>query len=160
MAIVTWNPFSEIETMRHQMHRLFDDMTSDFNNPGPNLWKPPIELFELENRLVLKAILPGIEAKDINVNVTRDTVSINGEYRNDNQNQNSGIFYTEFRQGKFERLINLPVSIQNDKVQAEYTHGILTLNLPKTETSKNTVIRVNISSGDNKEAQKIAASAE
>ncbi|MDJ0724927.1 MAG: Hsp20/alpha crystallin family protein [Prochloraceae cyanobacterium] len=156
MAIVTWNPFSEIETMRRQMDRLFDDMTGGFDSPRSNLWKPPIELLDSEDRLILKAIIPGIEAKDLDVNVARESISIKGEYRNGDRAENSRIFYTEIRHGKFKRVINLPIPIQNDKVEAEYVNGILILNLPKTEAAKNTVVKVNLAATDSDNLPEIA----
>lgn len=143
MAIIRWNPYSEIESIRRQFDKMFDDatgLTPSFNN----IWKPAVELQDNGENLTLKAELPGIEAKDLDISVTRNAVVIRGENRSENQTENKGFFHSEFRYGKFERAIGLPVEVQNDKVEANFTNGVLTLTLPKTETAKNRVVKLNL----------------
>jgi HSP20 family protein len=85
-----------------------------------------------------------MEAKDLNVEVMADSVSISGERKSETKTEEKGVTRTEFRYGQFRRVIPLPVKVQNDNVTAEYSDGILTLALPKAEAQKNKVVKVNL----------------
>lgn len=157
MTIVRWNPIGEIEAIRRQMDRMFDDM-SLFTPSVNNVWKPAVELQDEGDRLTLKAELPGMEAKDLDISVLKDAVVIRGEHRYENKSENNGVFHSEFRYGKFERAIALPVAVQNDKVEANFNNGILTLTLPKTEAAKNRVVKVNLAGTETTQNTETAAS--
>lgn len=151
MAIVRWNPLSEIEILRHQMDKMFDEMIGFDNssNASQDAWKPAIELIDSENNLTLRAEVPGIEAKNLDVNASREAVTIRGENRYKKEAQDKGYFRSEFRYGKFERTIKLPVPIDNNNIDASFKDGILTLTLPKAEEARNRVVKVSL----NKESE-------
>ncbi|HEY9695605.1 MAG TPA: Hsp20/alpha crystallin family protein, partial [Oculatellaceae cyanobacterium] len=107
-------------------------------------WTPAIELSDTGDNLVLRAVLPGIDAKDVNVQVTNEAVLLSGEHRYEQKTEEPKLFKSEFRYGKFQRVIPLPVAIINDQVQAEYKDGILTLTLPKVVEEKNKVVKINL----------------
>lgn len=140
MALVRWNPATELDAFRRQMDRLFDEMTGD-RALTPQWGQLPIELNDAGNNLELKAQVPGINPDDLDVTVNRDSVTISGEYRYEDNGQNS--YGSEFQYGKFSRTIGLPVGIQQDQVQADYTNGILTLHLPKIEQAQNQKVKIN-----------------
>jgi HSP20 family protein len=85
-----------------------------------------------------------MEAKDLDVHVTAEAVSISGERQSEMHSEDKGVTRSEFRYGQFRRVIPLPTPIQNDKVQADYKNGILSLILPKVEAEKTKVVKVNI----------------
>ena len=85
-----------------------------------------------------------MEAKDLDIQVTADSVSISGERKEESKSEDGGVTRSEFRYGKFSRVIPLPVEIQNSKVTAEYKDGILNLTLPKSEEEKTQVVKVNV----------------
>ncbi|NES20580.1 MAG: Hsp20/alpha crystallin family protein [Symploca sp. SIO3E6] len=146
MRLVHYNPWKEIDHLQQQFNRLFDDyrIPTDWTDFG-NLPKvPAAELSETEDTIHLKLEIPGIEAKDLKVEVTKDTVAISGERKEESQPEDKGVTRSEFHYGKFQRLIPLPAPIQNTKVTAEYKDGVLHLTLPKTEEEKNKVVKVNI----------------
>lgn len=144
MRLVPYSPFREIETMQRQMNRLFDNLVG-FTEDGYNTsFIPAAEIEETEQALHLKLEVPGLEPKDLNVDVTADAVSITGERKSETRTEEQGMVRSEFRYGKFQRVIPLPTRIQNNNVQAEYKDGILHLTLPKTEEEKNKVVKVNI----------------
>lgn len=143
MAMIRWQPFQEMETLHSQLNRIFDDMNR-FQSADSMTWKPAIELQNTDENLILKAEIPGIEGKDLDVRVTREAVAISGEHRYEKKAEEKGVFRSEFRYGKFERVIPLPVAVQNDQVKADFTNGILTLTLPKVETAKNRVVKLNL----------------
>lgn len=147
MAIIRWSPFSEVETLRRQFDRMFDDFAG-LTTTENTIWKPAVELKDNGDNLLLKAELPGVEAKDLDISVLRDAVVISGEHRYENKTENKGFFHSEFRYGKFERVVGLPVAVQNDKVTADFTNGILTLTLPKVEEARNRVFKVNLAGNE------------
>jgi HSP20 family protein len=138
-----WQPYRDLETLRRQMDRLFDE-TIGLTEAKQTTWMPAIEILDAGDNLIVKAQLPGIEAKDLDIQVTREAVSLSGERRFERQEENKGFFRSELRYGQFQRLIPLPTPVQNDKVQAEYKDGILHLTLPKTVEALNRVVKVNL----------------
>jgi HSP20 family protein len=97
--------------------------------------------------------LPGMEAKDLEVNVTAEAVAISGERKSEIKSEEQGMSRSEFRYGKFQRIIPLPSRIQNDKVQAEFKNGVLCLTLPKAEADKNKVVKLNLMSGESNQGE-------
>lgn len=94
--------------------------------------------------IYLKLEVPGMEAKDLDVQVTQNAVSISGERKSETKTEENGVTRSEFYYGKFQRVIPLPARIQNTNVTAEYKDGILNLILPKSEGEKNLVVKVNL----------------
>ena len=140
MAIVRWNPYSEIDAFRTQLDRLFNEMAA----ANTSIWKPAIELHNAEDHFVLKVQLPGLEAKDIEIEATRDSVMLKGTIRQNSENEKNNRRYSEFYYGTFQRTVKLPIAIQNERVQADFQNGILTLTLPKVEEAVNRVVKVNL----------------
>ncbi len=143
MALIRWQPFQEIETLRRQMDRMFDEVTG-LNRAYQTTWQPAIELQVTDNNVILRAEIPGIEGKDLDIRVTREAVAITGEHRYEKKAEENGLFRSEFRYGKFQRVIPLPSVVQNDRVQADFTNGILTLTLPKVEAANKRVVKINL----------------
>lgn len=147
MMVRYWQPIGEMNSLRRQLDSLFNELalaeTKEIN------WIPAVELEDAGDKLVLKAQLPGIDPKDIDVQVTASAVLLAGEHRQKQETSSQGIFKSEFRYGSFRRVIPLPVAVENDKVQAEYKDGILTLNVPKKEASvRNQVVKINLAQLD------------
>ena len=154
MAIVRYNPWREISSLQRQLNRVFDDaLTSEnWNNFGNWSSFPAAEITEKDDALHLKLEVPGMDAEDLDIQVMADRVAIAGERKSETTSEENGntrlcgavSFRTEFRYGKFQRVIPLPAHVQNTDVAAEYKDGILNLTLPKSEAEKNRVIKVNI----------------
>jgi HSP20 family protein len=105
---------------------------------------PAAEITETPEAVQIKLEIPGMEAKDLNLEVTADSLTINGERKSEIKTEEEGFTRTEFRYGKFHRVIPLPVQVDNNNVTAEYKDGILNLTLPKAEEEKNKVVKVSI----------------
>ena len=141
-----WEPIREIETFQNEMNRLFDE----FMHPGVNdgdrniIFKPAVEMQESDDAIHLKLEVPGLDIKDIDIQASEDQISIRGERKSESKTEEKGMMRSEFHYGSFERIIRLPVHIQNDKVKAEYTNGILSLILPKSEVEQKKVVKVNL----------------
>ena len=142
MAKLRYNPWQEMSSLQRQLNRLFDDALTFDNWEGfDNLARiPAAELTETDDAVHLKLEVPGMEAKDLDVQVMADRVSIAGERKSEIKEKTR----SEFRYGKFSRVIPLPAKIQNTNVTAEYKDGILNLTLPKAESEKNKVVKVNL----------------
>lgn len=143
MALISWQPLQEMEIMRRSLDRVFDEITQRPREQQVT-WKPAIELQDMSDRLIVRAEIPGVEGKDLDVRVTREAVVIQGEHRYEKKHENRGVFHSEFRYGKFGRLIPLPVAVEHNHVQADFTNGILTLTLPKVKAMKKHVVKVNV----------------
>lgn len=151
MAIIRWQPWQEMDALRRQFDDLFDELapiTRGTMKTNGHTWSPAIELKSTDEHVVLKAEVPGMKADDLDVQVSREAVSISGEYKAETKTEDKEhqIFRSEFRYGSFHRVIPLPVAVQNDQVQAEFKDGILTLTMPKVEADRPKVVKVNLSS--------------
>ncbi|MEH2464923.1 Hsp20/alpha crystallin family protein [Nostoc sp.] len=145
MTLVRWNSWREIDTLQRQLNNLFEDTRV----PSALLYRglskvPAAEIQETEDAIHLKLELPGIEAKDLDVQVTENAVYVSGERKSETKIEEKGITKSEFHYGKFKRVIPLSARIQNTNVTADYKDGILNLTLPKTEQEKNKVVKVNL----------------
>lgn len=144
MALARWQPFQEIESLQRDMNRLFDRLVTTDRDGNGTSFAPAAELQETADAIHLKLEVPGMDAKDIDVQVSAEAVSISGERKEETRTEEKGMTRTEFRYGKFQRVIPLPARVQNTDAQAEYKNGVLQLTLPKAEDEKNKVVKVNI----------------
>ncbi|BAZ70289.1 MAG: Hsp20/alpha crystallin family protein [Pelatocladus maniniholoensis HA4357-MV3] len=155
MAIIRWRTYPEINAFNRQMDQIFDDMLRVKRQPEMT-WKPAVELQNTNDNLILRVQIPGVEAKDLDIQVTKEAVAITGE----NRYENKGQIRSEFHYGKFQRVIPLPVAIQNDQVQAEYKNGILTLTLPKVTEARQKVVKINLADNTTEPVAKVAPTEE
>lgn len=145
MLLTRWQPFSEMSSLQRQLNRLFDDrLMSHWPDDDTLLLNPPVELSETDEAIHLKLEIPGMKSEDLDIQVTKDSVAISGERKQENKTEENGVTKTEFRYGRFQRVIPLGASVQNTDVTAEYKDGILTIVLPKTDEEKNKVVKVQI----------------
>lgn len=139
MTLVRYNPWQELNALQRQIDSLFEDFQA------PTFAKvPAAELHETEEAVHLKLELPGIEAKDVDIEVTENAVKVVAERKEETKTEDNGKTRSEFYYGKFQRVIPLKTRIQNNNVKAEYKDGILNLTLPKTEQEKNKVVKINL----------------
>ena len=146
MALVRYNPWQEMNSLQHQLNRMFDDALTPENWENFGNWSnsPAAEIIDKEDAFHLKLEVPGIEAKDLDIQVMKDRVAIAGERKSETKSEANGSVRSEFRYGKFQRVIPLPAHIQNTDVTADYKDGILNLTLPKAEAEKNKVVKVSL----------------
>jgi HSP20 family protein len=132
--LVRYNPWADMTAMQRQLESLFEDIQTPVSRT------PAAELHETEDAIHLKLELPGIEAKDIDIEVTENAVKVVAERQSETKSDTRSEFYY----GKFQRVIPLKTKVQNTAVKAEYKDGILNLTLPKTVEEKNKVVKVNL----------------
>ncbi|MEM9485346.1 MAG: Hsp20/alpha crystallin family protein [Cyanobacteria bacterium P01_F01_bin.116] len=139
MIVRYWQPFQEIETIRQQLDTIFEDLT-----PTTTDWIPAVDLVDAGDNYVLEVVLPGLKAHDINIEASRKSITLSGERAAVEYGDDKTVLRRERRYGSFRRVVNLPVSIDHEQVSADYTSGILTVNVPKAAEMRNQVVKVNI----------------
>ena len=150
MALIRWQPFHEMESLQRDMNRMFEALASDNQDSMRQSFMPLAEMEQTEDAIHLKIEVPGMNADDLDVQVTREAVMISGERKSESKSNKNGVKRSEFRYGSFSRTIPLPIPIDNNQVQGDYQDGILTLQLPKLRKQENKVTRVNINSNSDR----------
>jgi HSP20 family protein len=139
-GLIPWRPFRELE----EMERRFGDILSWPLLPAvwrriPTMemgWAPAIDVFEREDKFVVKAELPGMKEEDIDISVVGDTLTIKGERRAESEVQEDDYYYCERSYGSFSRSIAIPSNVDAQKIGANYKDGVLEVSLPKTPEVK------------------------
>jgi len=148
MAIVRWEPFRDLMTTQREFDRLFKEAFTPLFGEGDistRTWAPPVDIFETENDIVLKAELPGVDPKDVEVKVEDNTLYLKGERKFEKEVKDESYHRIERSYGSFARSFSLPNSINAEKVKGEYKDGLLTLTLPKREEAKPKTIKIDVS---------------
>lgn len=126
----TLDPFRELHRLQRDMNRLFAELSTPAEQfPALNLWSSPDEV-------VLTAEIPGVDPKDLDVSVTGNVVTLEGERKEDASVPADSYHRRERENGKFMRSVRLPYEVEADKVQARIEHGILRVTLPRKESTK------------------------
>lgn len=147
MSMIRWDPFDEIMSMRESMDRLFEDFFSRRpRTQGPLVWQPAVEISETDHEVVVKAELPGIDPKQVEVSVTGDALTLKGEAKSEVEDKSRSFYRRELRYGMFQRTIALPTEVKGDETKATFRHGILEVRVPKTERLKPKTVRVDVES--------------
>ena len=136
MALARWTPSRDITSVRDEMNRLFNEF---FGRGGgteegtwfSGAWSPPVDIYETDQELVLKAELPGFSKDDISIELKENTLSIRGERKREDEVKEGNYHRMERVYGAFQRSFMLPTTVEQDKVRASYKDGILELHLPK-----------------------------
>lgn len=148
MAIVKYNPLRELRSMQDQMDRLLNlswgnrDFSGEDINEG--IWQPAVDIYETSESIVIKAELPDIDQKDIDVRIEDNLLTIRGERKHEDEVKKENYHRIERYFGSFQRSFKLPATIDQDKVAASCDKGILTVTLPKKEEVKPKQINVEV----------------
>lgn len=145
MTITKYDPFAEVDFPTGV--RLFQDAVNRlFSEPAATRpWAPPVDVLETENELVVKADLPDVDLKDIDIQIERGTLSIKGERKFERvEGKGTGYHRIERSYGTFQRVFGLPDTVDPDKVKADYKSGVLTITLPKKEVAKPKTIKIDV----------------
>ena len=145
MSLIRWQPFSEINSLQREMNSLFDSLVPTTTDRLSSGFVPAAEMEETASAIHLKLEVPGMDAKNIDIQVAAESISISGERKSESKTESNGLTRSEFHYGSFNRVIPLPTRVQNTNVNAEYKDGILNITLPKAEAEKNKVVKVDIS---------------
>lgn len=146
MAIIRWDPFRDLMTLRERMNRLFEDVFTSARGEEKDIisssWTPAVDIYEDENQLVLTAEVPGIDEKDIEIKLEDNTLSIQGERKMEKETKEENYHRIERAYGSFYRSFTLPNYIDQDKIQAEHENGILKITMPKKPELKPRKVKI------------------
>jgi HSP20 family protein len=145
MALIHWEPSQEVGALQREINRLFDNFMAPLTRQEQG-WAfiPSVEIDETPETVILSLEIPGMKKDDINVEVATDSVAISGERQSKSETKENGTVRSEFRYGKFHRLIPLPMHVDNQGVEAQYREGILKLTLPKAEEERRKTVKVEV----------------
>jgi HSP20 family protein len=137
-----WEPTA---TLRDQIKRVFGDV---LERPGAesNLttWAPAVDIFETEHELVIKADLPDVDPKELDIQIQNNILTIRGERKFEKNVKEENYLRIERAYGSFSRSFSLANTVNSDAIKADYTNGVLTLSIPKREEAKPKQIKVNV----------------
>ena len=126
--------------------RMFEDSFARvLNEPAANRpWAPAVDIYETENELVLKADVPDVDQKDIDVRVENQTLTISGERKFEKKEEGKGYHRIERNYGNFVRSFAVPNAFDTEKIAAAYKNGVLSVSLPKKEAAKPRQVKVEV----------------
>lgn len=146
MELIRWNPMRDMFSLRHQMNHIFDDVFKPVVRGDSRLsmwnWNPTVDIYDNDENIVIKAELPGIDRKDIVIDVKDGVLTLKGERSFDNEIKEEKYYCRERTFGKFERVFRLPAKVDPEKISADYKDGILKIDIPKPEEQKPKQINV------------------
>lgn len=140
--LTKWEPFRELVSMRKDMDRLFDEFFTRPFQLSEGWGTPLVDMYQTDDEVVVTATLPGVEADDLDIRITGDTLTLQAELKQSEEVKEAKYHLREQRYQSFSRSLALPAQVKADKAQAEMKNGVLTLTLPKAEEVKPKVITV------------------
>ncbi len=149
LELAPWRPATtDLSTLKSEMDKLFEDFFGDKgllargNGSG---WVPAVNISETKDAILVRAEVPGVDPKDIDVSLQGDMLVIKGERKEEAEEKDENFHRIEIRRGAFARSIRIPVPVDADKIEAKYEQGVLKIKLPKKEEIKPKQIEVKAS---------------
>ena len=145
-TITRWEPPRGGTSLQDQVNRLFEDTLTRGRSGQAELatWAPAVDIYETETELVVKADLPDLQEKDIDVRVENNTLTIRGERKFEKEVNEDNYLRVERAYGSFMRSFSLPNTVSPENIRADYRNGVLTLHMAKREESKPKQIKVSV----------------
>jgi len=144
MAIIRWDPFRDMITLREKMNRLFEETFAGKEDKDlvQGTWAPSVDIYENENEIVLTAEVPGVKEDDIEIKIEDNTLSLSGQRKFEKETKEENYHRIERSYGSFYRSFTLPNFIDHEKIRAEHENGLLRITLPKRPDLKARKVRV------------------
>ena len=145
MAVVRWDPFRDLNLLQDRMNRLFEDANRNWKSDEPastTTWSPAVDIFETESEIVVKAEVPGMDRKDITLNLENNVLTLRGERRFLKETKEENYHRIERSYGGFSRAFSIPVTVDEEKIRADYQDGVLKIVLPKKEQLRPKQIKI------------------
>jgi HSP20 family protein len=143
--LMKWEPFREVSRLRREIDRLWEDFFGPSRRafePMAEAWMPAVDVSESGDKVTVKAEIPGMEAKDIEISMAGDTLTIKGEKKAEREEKEENYHLVERSYGSFIRSIRMPSPVDPDKIEANYKSGVVTITCPKKEEVKPKAIDV------------------
>jgi HSP20 family protein len=144
-TLTRWEPFRGVSTLQDQINRLFNETFEKTGDESSlTTWAPAVDIYETEHELVVKADLPDVDPKDLDIRVENNVLTIRGERKFEKKVNEENYLRVERSYGSFARSFTLANTVNADAIKAEYHNGVLTLTIPKREEAKPKQIKVNV----------------
>lgn len=142
------DPFDSIENFRNEISNFFKPMSGLMRRDGGGLferdWSPSIDVYDSDNEVLVKADIPGLKKDEMDISIHGDLLTIKGEKKRGNEVRKENYYRAERFYGSFNRTIQLPSEVEQDKVNATYKDGVLELKIPKKEEARTKHISVDV----------------
>jgi HSP20 family protein len=149
-SITRWDPFRNFSVLQDQFNRMVESgLKASPDNSALTTWAPAVDIYETENDLVLKADLPEVAEKDIDIRVENNMLTIRGERKFEESVKEDNYLRVERAYGSFSRSFSLPTTVDTESIKANYKNGVLTVELPKRAESKPKQVKINVTNGRN-----------
>lgn len=149
-SITRWDPFRNFSVLQDQFNRMVESgLKTSPDNSALTTWAPAVDIYETENDLVLKADLPEVAEKDIDIRVENNMLTIRGERKLEESVKEDNYLRVERAYGSFSRSFSLPTTVDTESIKANYKNGVLTVELPKRAESKPKQVKINVTNGRN-----------
>jgi HSP20 family protein len=142
MTVARFNPFQALEALPNDVRFFQDAVSRLFSDSEARPWAPAVDIHETANELVVKADLPEVELKDIDIQIENGALTIKGQRKFESENKGQSYHRIERSYGSFARTFGLPETVDPNNVNAEYRNGVLTVTLGKKEIAKPRSIKV------------------
>jgi HSP20 family protein len=151
VSLVTrWDPHHGLSGLQEPVDRLFEtSFPGRSDNSALTTWAPAVDIYETGNELVVKADLPDVSEKDLDVRIENNTLTIRGERKFEKKVEEENYLRVERTYGSFSRSFSLPNTVNSEAIRAEYKNGVLTVELPKRAESRPKQIKVNVTNVHN-----------
>jgi HSP20 family protein len=140
MALARWTPRGNLQSFQDEMNRMFEQFfrggTGEEAGWGVRTWAPPVDIYETDDALILKAELPGVSKDDVSIEIHQNTLILRGQRKHEAEVKEEQYHRVERAYGTFQRSFTLPTLVDQEHVQATYHDGVLELRLPKSEAAK------------------------
>lgn len=144
-TLTRWEPFRGVNSLQEQVFRLFDDLPFRRDDASAlTSWAPAVDIYETPQELVVKADLPEVDPKDLDIRVENNVLTIRGERKFEKKVNEDNYLRVERAYGSFSRSFSLANTVNSESIKAEYSNGVLTLTIPKREEAKPKQIKVNV----------------
>jgi HSP20 family protein len=145
MAIVRWYPFGEVVAFKSRMNLLFGSLNAETEGELTTAgFIPAVDVYEDDKKVVLKLEVPGIEEKDLDVSVEKNTLTVKGERKFETEEKEQNFHRIERRYGSFYRSFTLPTTVDTESIAASYNAGVLKVELTKKPQAQPRQIKVNV----------------
>jgi HSP20 family protein len=136
MKLVRWDPIQEFVAMSNRLNRTANHPYTPRTEAALGAWAPPVDIFERQDHLVIRAEVPGVEMKDMDVQIENGVLTLRGERKQDTEVKEDNAHRMERVYGSFTRSFTLPTTVDAAKVAATYKDGVLEITVPRAETAK------------------------
>jgi len=140
-GLALWSPFAELDRIRKEFDRLFEEVLPA-TAEREEIFVPPVDVYETDSEVVVKAELPGVKKEDIDVTIRENAVHLKAEKKEEKEEKTENVHRVERFYGRIERIVPLPAEVKPEEAKAEYKDGVLEIRIPKVKVTKEAKVKV------------------